>query len=107
MSYTSVIIPTVESVVDNSGVWVWMTVWRVGKSVENAGILEDVRSRSARACGERRRPPHLAVRRASEEQRAEGQRQRVVMRKPTNMMPKPTTMFHEPRLGTGSVAFEM
>lgn len=31
------------------------------------------------------------------------QRQRVVMRKPTNMMPKPIRMFHEFSDGTGSV----
>jgi hypothetical protein len=47
VSYTGVIIPIVESIVDNSGVGVWMTVWRVGKSVENGGILQDVGSRRA------------------------------------------------------------
>lgn len=107
MSYTGVIIPTVDSAVDNSGVGVWMVVWRMGKSVENERIVEDLWSAAARACGERQRPPHLAVRRASGKQLLGGQRHRVVMRKPTNMMPKPIRMFHEPRLGTGSVAFEM
>ena len=35
MSYTSVIIPTVDEPVDNSGMWVWMAVWKVWTTVEN------------------------------------------------------------------------
>jgi hypothetical protein len=61
VSYTSVIIPTVDTAVDNSGAVLWMIVWRVGRSVENSRIVEDVRSGGAPACGERERPPHLAV----------------------------------------------
>ncbi len=115
MSYTRVIIPTVDGPVDNSGTRVWMTVWKVWTTVENQrrGVEERRlsppslwRARGTVRSDERRRPPYLLVRRASEVRRG-GYRHRVVMRNPMNMIPKPIRMFHEPSDGTGSVVFEM
>lgn len=108
MSYTGVIIPIVDSAVDNSGAEVWMVLWRVWTSVENgqsAGDSADSARQTLWRTAERRSPSYLPVRRASGMRR--GYRQRVVMRKPANMMPKPMRMFHDPRDGTGSVVFEM
>lgn len=115
VSYTHVIIPTVDGPVDNSGMRVWMTVWKVWTIVENRRsgveerrltVLSLWRALRRGAPDERRRPPYLLVRRASEV-RCGGYRHRVVMRNPMNMIPKPIRMFHEPSDGTGSVVFEM
>ena len=37
MSYTGVIIPTVDFAVDNSGTGVWRAVWRMWTTVDNRG----------------------------------------------------------------------